>query len=124
MMVFHIFCFQRLLNTPVQSPLYRWVKLCRRSLRIWIPIHIEFHWASAQESHRMLLIMMWLDLSNLNTKFLSTVGKDVEKFLQMERMIVLGNIKSHSVLVEKCSSNYLSQASLWLTSWVIVCFQV
>lgn len=67
--VSYFFCFQRLLNTRVQSPLYRWVKLCHRSLRIWIPIHIEFHWASAQESHRMLIIMLWLDLSSLNTKF-------------------------------------------------------
>ena len=49
---------------PVLSPLYRWVKLCHRSLRIWIHIHIEFHWASVQESHRMLIIMnktfLWL----------------------------------------------------------------
>ena len=69
MMVFDIFCFQRLLNMPVQSPLYRWVKLYHRSLRIWIPIHIEFHWESVQESHRMLIIVMWLDLSNLIKTF-------------------------------------------------------
>ena len=54
---------------PVQSPLYRWVKQCHRSPRTWIPIHTEFHWVSAQESHRMLIIMMWLDLSNLSTTF-------------------------------------------------------
>ena len=50
---------------PVQSPLYRWVKQCRRSLRIWIPIHTEFHWVSVQESHRMFNDYYMYDVAQL-----------------------------------------------------------
>ena len=84
LIVYHIVCFQRLLNMPVQSPLYRWVKQCRRSPKTWTPIHTEFHWVSAQESHRMLMIMMWLDLSSEH--WILMAGKNLEKFLEMERV--------------------------------------
>ena len=87
LIVYHIVCFQRLLNMPVQSPLYRWVKQCRRSPRTWTPIHTEFRWVSAQESHRMLMIMMWLDLSSEH--WILMAGKNLEKFCLRNRKCAL-----------------------------------
>lgn len=83
LIVFHIFCFQRLLNMPVQSPLYRWVKQYPRSPRTWILIHTEFHWVSAQESRRMFKLS-WCCSINVFCCLL-TAGKDLEKFLKIEK---------------------------------------
>lgn len=56
------YVFQRLLNMPVLSHHYRWVKQCHRSPKTWTRIHTEFLLVSVLESHRMYLVCWFLKL--------------------------------------------------------------